>query len=37
MLQMEKGAMGLDGPPWAQPDLYREYRAVLQWTKLQHR
>jgi dienelactone hydrolase len=34
MLQMEKGAMGMDGPPWEQPDRYRENSAVLQADKI---
>lgn len=34
MLQMEKGVMGMDGPPWAQPDRYRENSAVLQANKV---
>ena len=29
MLQMEKGVMGMDGPPWAQADRYRVKSAVL--------
>src|SRR5262245_21564788 len=34
MLQLEKGADGLDGPPWAQADRYRENSAVLQANKV---
>jgi len=33
MLQLEKGADGLDGPPWAQADRYRENSAVFQANK----
>ena len=28
MLQTEKGAMGMDGPPWKEPDRYRENSAI---------
>jgi len=28
MLQLEKGAMGLGGPPWKEPDRYRENSAI---------
>jgi dipeptidyl aminopeptidase/acylaminoacyl peptidase len=28
ILQMEKGAMGLGGPPWAHPDRYREHSPI---------
>ena len=30
----EKGVMGMDGPPWAQADRYRENSAVLQANKV---
>lgn len=28
MLQLEKGSMGLGGPPWSEPDRYRENSAI---------
>jgi dipeptidyl aminopeptidase/acylaminoacyl peptidase len=28
MLQLEKGSMGLGGPPWVEPDRYRENSAI---------
>jgi dipeptidyl aminopeptidase/acylaminoacyl peptidase len=28
MLQLEKGSMGLGGPPWKEPDRYREHSAI---------
>jgi dipeptidyl aminopeptidase/acylaminoacyl peptidase len=28
MLQLEKGVMGLGGPPWKEPDRYRENSAI---------
>jgi len=28
MLQLEKGAMGMGGPPWKEPDHYRENSAI---------
>lgn len=28
MLQLEKGVMGLGGPPWKEPDRYRETSAI---------
>ncbi len=34
MLQLEKGADGLAGPPWAQADRYRENSAVLNADKV---
>ena len=34
MLQLEKGADGLGGPPWAEPDRYRESSAVLKADKV---
>jgi len=34
MLQLEKGADGMDGPPWAQADRYRENSAVFQANKI---
>lgn len=35
MLQLEKGAMGLGGPPWAQPDRYRENSPLLRADKVE--
>jgi dipeptidyl aminopeptidase/acylaminoacyl peptidase len=29
LLQIERGGIGLGGPPWAQPDRYRQNSAVL--------
>jgi dienelactone hydrolase len=35
MLQLEKGSMGLGGPPWAEPDRYRENSAILRAHKVE--
>ena len=35
MLQLEKGSMGLGGPPWSEPNRYRENSAINQADKVQ--
>jgi dipeptidyl aminopeptidase/acylaminoacyl peptidase len=35
MLQLEKGSTGLGGPPWAEPDRYRENSAILRADKVE--
>lgn len=35
MLQMEKGAMGMGGPPWQVPDRYRENSAIHRADKVE--
>ena len=35
MLQTEKGAMGMGGPPWKDPDRYRENSAIYRADKVE--
>ena len=35
MLQLEKGPMGLGGPPWMEPDRYRENSPILRAPKVE--
>ncbi len=35
MLQTEKGAMGMSGPPWKEPDRYRENSAIYRADKVE--
>lgn len=35
MLQMEKGVMGMGGPPWKEPDRYRESSAIHRADKVE--
>jgi dipeptidyl aminopeptidase/acylaminoacyl peptidase len=35
ILQMEQGAMGLGGPPWEQPDRYRDYSPLTRVDKVE--
>jgi dipeptidyl aminopeptidase/acylaminoacyl peptidase len=35
MLQTEKGAMGMTGPPWKEPDRYRENSAIYRADKVE--
>ena len=35
MLQLEKGALGLVGPPWVEPDRYRANSAILRADKVE--
>lgn len=35
MLQMEHGVMGMGGPPWQEPDRYREHSAIHRADKVE--
>jgi predicted esterase len=35
MLQLEKGSMGMGGPPWKEPDRYRENSAIHRTDKVE--